>query len=220
MSLPKPGRRKALDKCRGGRVGWRDGNGAGLNLGERLWSREQWGSSTGEGHSGQVLSQHCWACAGVGELCGLGEGSWASWGYHQPAPHCTLWHSWSTTGLYLGGKGTLCQWCWGGGSAEMQPQCPPQGVMCPQTMAGPPPPCLQHTGICGEQGQIPAGNVPTCPRAPVWFLHTLSMAAAVLFVCWCFISHSLFSFKPPYGAVCRCRVRVCPHSWPGSPLGF
>lgn len=32
MSLPKPGKHKALDKCRGGQVGRRDGNGAGLNL--------------------------------------------------------------------------------------------------------------------------------------------------------------------------------------------
>lgn len=153
---------------------------------------------------------------------GLVRASWGS--YHQPAPHCILWHSWSTAGLYLGGKGktgTLCQWCWAGGcapggeSAEMQPQ----GVLCPQTVAATPP-HLQHTGICGKRGRIPAGNVPTCPRAPVWFMHTLPTAPAALFVCWCFFSHSLFSFKPTHGAVCRCLVPVWPQSWPGSPLAF
>lgn len=109
--------------------------------------------------------------------------SWASWGCHHPAPCCTFWHSWAV----LGGKGktgTWCQWCWGrecapgGGSAEMQPQSPPQGVMCPQTVAATPP-CLQDPGIYGEPGQ---GSVPpapghlcssctscTLPTAPAWF---------------------------------------------------
>lgn len=61
---------------------------------------------------------------------------------------------------------------------------------------------------------------PTCPRAPVWFMHTLPTAPAALFASWCFISHSLFSFKPSYGAGCGCLVPVCAQSWPGSPLGF
>lgn len=101
MSLPKPGKHKALDKCRGGASGaegWEWSRAEPGGRGKRLWSREQWGSRAGERDHGQGLSQHCCACGGVGELCGLGEGSWASWGYHQPALRCILWHSWSVFG--------------------------------------------------------------------------------------------------------------------------
>lgn len=178
-----------------------DGDGAGLNLeveqgavGQQGWGRTQW--------TGLESALLCWESS-------VGLGSWASWGYHQPAPHCTLWHplehSWAVFGR------EMQDWHWGGGcaagggSAEMQPQCPPQGVMCPQTVVGTPP-CLQHTGICGEGGQIPAGNVPTCPRAPVWFMHTLSTApclfAGASLVIPCSLLNPLTVLSA--GALCLC----------------
>lgn len=81
-----------------------------------------------------------------------------------------------------------------------------------------PPMSLAHWDMWGTR----AGSCWVCPHLPqgTCVVHAHTSHSTCSLVCWCFISHSLFSFKPPHGAVCRCLVPMYPHNWPGSPLGF
>lgn len=174
---------------------------------QQLWGRAQWA-----GPESVLL------CLGWG---GRGAGSHgATISQLLAASSGTTEHSWSV--FRRGGQDWhLCQWCWcapRGGSAAMQPQCPPQGVMCPPNCGSNHPHVSGTLGYVGNQRRFLLG--PHLPQGTCGFMHTLPTAPAALFVCWCFISHFLFSFKPTYCAVCGCFVPVCPHSWPGSPLGF
>lgn len=79
-------------------MGWRDGNGGEVrgcgagNSGAAALSQE--------GHNGQGLSQHCCAWAGLGELCGLGEGFMGLLPPASPSLHplAQLEHSWPVFG--------------------------------------------------------------------------------------------------------------------------